>query len=61
MFLLPMLAYIFVRNITYGLRLWHSHYLAEMGKMTLETYLMQHHIWSTALSVRSKSEFLVRP
>jgi hypothetical protein len=47
-FLLPILAYVFLRNISVTLRTWHCHYLAEMGKITLETYLMQHHIWLTS-------------
>jgi hypothetical protein len=47
-FLLPVLAYIFVRNISVTLRLYYSGFLAEMGKITLETYLMQHHIWLTS-------------
>jgi len=47
-FQLPMLAYIFIRNITPSLRSSHLHLLAEMGKTTLETYLMQHHIWLTS-------------
>lgn len=47
-FLFPMMAYIFLRNITVGARSYFLYYLGEMGKITLETYLMQHHIWLTS-------------
>ena len=43
--LFPMLTYIFIRNISPVLR---NHYLEplhSLGKITLETYLLQHHIW----------------
>lgn len=43
--LVPMLTYIFIRNISPVLR---NHYLEplhSLGKITLETYLLQHHIW----------------
>ena len=41
-----------VRNHTPGLRAWYSQPLHELGKTTLETYLMQHHLW---LSSNAKS------
>lgn len=47
-FQLPLLAYVFIRNLSPRLRAYHLHYMAEMGKTTLETYLMQHHIWLTS-------------
>lgn len=46
-FIIPVLAYIFMRNCSHHLRSYHLHNWAEMGKVTLETYLMQHHIWLT--------------
>jgi len=45
---IPLFTYVYFRNITptlrsHGIRLWQ-----EIGKTTLETYLMQHHIWLTS-------------
>lgn len=48
MFMIPLTTYIFMRNITPELRKVHLGLLAEIGKVTLETYLMQHHIWLTS-------------
>mmetsp|Transcript_7836 Transcript_7836/g.17117 ORF Transcript_7836/g.17117 Transcript_7836/m.17117 type:complete len:954 (+) Transcript_7836:600-3461(+) len=47
-FIIPLTTYIFFRNITPGLRKVHLGVLATIGKYTLETYLMQHHIWLTS-------------
>ena len=47
-FFVPMLAYIYLRNASKWARGWHSAFLAGMGKITLETYLMQHHVWLTS-------------
>lgn len=57
-FLLPLLCYIVCRNFTPLLRRYHSSTLAFMGKITLETYLMQHHIW---LANNAKAVFVVVP
>jgi len=45
---IPLLTYIFLRNLTPILRKHYLHLLHEIGKTTLETYLMQHHIWLTS-------------
>jgi len=45
---IPLLTYIYFRNITPSLRAWHSGLLHDIGKVTLETYLMQHHVWLTS-------------
>lgn len=45
---IPLLAYIYFRNLTPSMRMWYSGGLHEIGKVTLETYLMQHHIWLTS-------------
>jgi len=45
---IPLLTYVYFRNITptlrsHGIKLWQ-----EIGKTTLEMYLLQHHIWLTS-------------
>ncbi len=48
LFWVPLLAYVAIRNSFSWLRKYHLGLLARMGKVTLETYLMQHHIWLAA-------------
>ena len=48
--ILPITVYIFFRNITPSMRSQVSVGLQELGKTTLETYLLQHHIWLTSNS-----------
>ena len=57
-FWIPLLTYIALRNLTPALRLYHSSSLAFMGKITLETYLLQHHIW---LGDNAKTLYVVVP
>ncbi|CAN0282309.1 unnamed protein product, partial [Discosporangium mesarthrocarpum] len=45
---IPMLTYIFLRNLTPVLRTHYLEPLHSLGKITLETYLMQHHVWLTS-------------
>jgi len=47
---IPLVTYIFLRNLTPKLRSHSMAFLHEIGKTTLETYLMQHHIWLTSNS-----------
>mmetsp|Transcript_41224 Transcript_41224/g.87844 ORF Transcript_41224/g.87844 Transcript_41224/m.87844 type:complete len:1067 (-) Transcript_41224:249-3449(-) len=47
---IPLVTYIYIRNITPRLRSYSMELLHEIGKTTLETYLMQHHIWLTSNS-----------
>ena len=47
-FFVPMLCYIFLRNSTKWLRQGHLALFAWAGKITLETYLMQHHCLLTS-------------
>ncbi|KAF4678100.1 hypothetical protein FOL47_005379 [Perkinsus chesapeaki] len=46
-FAVPLLTFIFARNLTPWLRTHYLEPLVRMGKITLETYLLQHHIWLT--------------
>ncbi len=45
---IPVYTYIFLRNLTPWLRGHTLELLHQIGKTTLETYLMQHHIWLTS-------------
>eukprot|EP00591_Stephanopyxis_turris_P002045 CAMPEP_0195524174 /NCGR_PEP_ID=MMETSP0794_2-20130614/23859_1 /TAXON_ID=515487 /ORGANISM="Stephanopyxis turris, Strain CCMP 815" /LENGTH=1122 /DNA_ID=CAMNT_0040654341 /DNA_START=200 /DNA_END=3568 /DNA_ORIENTATION=- len=44
----PLLSYVYFRNLTPKLRSYSLNLLHQIGKTTLETYLMQHHIWLTS-------------
>jgi hypothetical protein len=46
--IIPVTAYIYFRNLTPWLRNHSLDLLHQIGKTTLETYLMQHHIWLTS-------------
>lgn len=45
---IPLIVYIYFRNLTPWLRNHTLELLHQIGKTTLETYLMQHHIWLTS-------------
>lgn len=45
---IPLIVYIYFRNLTPFLRNHSMDLLHQIGKTTLETYLMQHHIWLTS-------------
>jgi hypothetical protein len=47
---IPLMTFIFLRNLTPWLRSHSLDLLQRLGKTTLETYLMQHHIWMTSNS-----------
>lgn len=47
---IPLVTYIYLRNLTPTMRSYSMELLHEIGKTTLETYLMQHHIWLTSNS-----------
>lgn len=46
--IVPLTSYIFFRNLTPFIRSGVSMSLHDLGKTTLETYLLQHHIWLTS-------------
>merc|ERR1712166_268351 len=47
-FFVPLLSYVFYRNCSKYLRSFNLDLLVSMGKITLETYLLQHHFWLTS-------------
>ena len=47
---IPLLLYVYIRNLTPTMRSHSMKLLREIGKITLETYAMQHHIWLTSNS-----------
>jgi hypothetical protein len=47
---IPLMTYVYFRNLTSTLRSYHLKLLHLIGKTTLEAYLMQHHIWLTSNS-----------
>jgi hypothetical protein len=46
--LLPILAFIILRNATTALRNYHSTFFAWLGTFSLETFVLQYHIWLAA-------------
>lgn len=56
--IIPLTSYIFFRNCTPWIRSGVSMSLHDLGKTTLETYLLQHHIW---LSSNAKTLLTVTP
>ena len=54
----PLITYIYFRNLTPTLRSYSLDLLHQIGKSTLETYLMQHHIWLTS---NAKSLLIIIP
>lgn len=46
--MIPLTSYIYFRNITPYVRSFVSMSFHDVGKTTLETYLLQHHIWLTS-------------
>jgi N-acetylneuraminate 9-O-acetyltransferase len=45
---LPVLAFVMLRNATQGLRDYHSRLFAWLGRFSLETFILQYHIWLAA-------------
>jgi len=60
---IPIYCYMILRNLTPTLRRWHMHLFAWTGKITLETYILQFHIWmkTTGLNGSPKHLMVVLP
>ena len=59
----PLTIYLVLRNLTTTLREYHLHLFAYMGRVTLETYIFQFHIWmrTTGLNGSPKKLLAVVP
>eukprot|EP00274_Cyanoptyche_gloeocystis_P000227 CAMPEP_0196663172 /NCGR_PEP_ID=MMETSP1086-20130531/51776_1 /TAXON_ID=77921 /ORGANISM="Cyanoptyche gloeocystis , Strain SAG4.97" /LENGTH=323 /DNA_ID=CAMNT_0041998885 /DNA_START=62 /DNA_END=1029 /DNA_ORIENTATION=- len=55
---IPIMAYCWLRNLSPTLRGWYLGPMAFWGKLSLESYLMQHHIW---LSSNAKTVLVMLP
>jgi len=51
--------YLVLRNIVSGLRERHMHLFAWCGKITLETYILQFHVWMKTTGVNGSPKFLM--
>jgi len=56
---LPILAYIIVRNLTPWLRARYLHLFTFLGQVTLETYILQFHIWMKTTGLNGSPKFLL--
>merc|ERR550514_2057647 len=45
---IPLTVYLFFRNISPTVRVYYLHLLHNLGQITLETYLLQYHVWLTS-------------
>ena len=48
---IPIWCYMVLRNCSPTLRRWHMHLFAWCGKVTLETYILQFHIWMKSTGI----------
>jgi hypothetical protein len=48
-----------LRNMSPLLRRWHMHMFAWTGKITLETYILQFHIWMKTTGVNGSPKHLM--
>jgi len=56
---IPILCYCVLRNLTPVLRRWHMHLFAWTGKVTLETYILQFHIWMKTTGINGSPKHLM--
>jgi len=56
---IPIFLYLVLRNLTEPLRKRHMHLFAWCGKITLETYILQFHIWMKTTGVNGSPKYLM--
>merc|ERR1719313_2027484 len=55
----PIFLYLVLRNLTETLRRYHMHLFAWCGKITLETYILQFHVWMKTTGINGSPKFLL--
>jgi len=56
---IPIAVYMVLRNVSPLLRRWHMHLFAWTGKITLETYILQFHIWMKTTGINGSPKSLM--
>merc|ERR1719478_1896103 len=56
---IPLFCYMVLRNMSPLLRRWHMHMFAWTGKITLETYILQFHVWMKTTGVNGSPKHLM--
>jgi len=56
---IPIFCYMVLRNASPTLRRYHMHLFAWCGKVTLETYILQFHIWMKTTGINGSPKFLM--
>jgi hypothetical protein len=57
---IPITLYILARNLFPTLRRWHLHLFEYLGKITLETYIAQFHVWMATTGVNGAPKRLLK-
>ena len=56
---IPILCWCILRNMSPTLRRWHMHLFAFCGKVTLETYILQFHIWMKSTGLNGSPKYIM--
>merc|ERR1719327_687231 len=56
---IPIFLYLVLRNLTEWLRRVHLHLFAWCGKITLETYILQFHVWMKTTGINGSPKYLM--